>query len=168
MSRSGYSDDDDGDGRIAMWRGQVASASRGKRGQQFFRDLVAALDAMPEKGLITHELRSPSGEVCAIGALGVNSGVDMSKLDPDEPDEVAAAFGIASCLAQEVVYMNDERFDWYYPGNGMKRAEYTPEERWLKMRDWAAKQIRVTPEEAGAVEVTESPDNQFPNSKDQP
>jgi len=41
MSRSGYSDDCEGS-ELAMWRGQVASAKRGKRGQRFFRELVAA------------------------------------------------------------------------------------------------------------------------------
>lgn len=48
MSRSGYSNDGE---NIAMWRGQVASAIRGKRGQAFLRELVEALDAMPEKRL---------------------------------------------------------------------------------------------------------------------
>lgn len=62
MSRSGYTDDGD---NVAMWRGQVASATRGKRGQRFFRDLVAALDAMPEKRLIRDALEA-DGEVCAI------------------------------------------------------------------------------------------------------
>ena len=45
MSRSGYSDDDE-DGRLAMWRGAVQSAIRGKRGQAALRELLTALDAM--------------------------------------------------------------------------------------------------------------------------
>ena len=59
MSRSGYTDYDDSDfanWNHIRWRGQVASATRGKRGQQFFRDLIAALDAMPTKVLITDDL----------------------------------------------------------------------------------------------------------------
>jgi len=154
MSRSGYSSDNEG---IALWRGMVASATRGKRGQQFFRDLLAALDAMPEKRLIREALEA-EGEVCAIGALGRARGIDMSNIDPEDPNEVAPLFNIAECLAQEVVYMNDEYFDFHYVEvNGRStRMEYTPEERWQKMRKWVAEQIRVTPEEAAAVEIPDA------------
>ena len=129
MSRSGYIDDFEDNWQLIKWRGQVASASRGKRGQQFFRDLLAAMDAMPEKRLITHELEE-DGEVCAIGALCRARGVDMATIDPGEPEEVAGAVNIAPQLAQETVYMNDEYFD-----------RETPEERFTKMRAWVAKQI---------------------------
>jgi hypothetical protein len=108
----------------------VASASRGKRGQQFFSDLATALDAMLDKRLIVNELVDNSG-VCALGALVVARKLDMTSVDPTEPDEVAALFGIATCLAQEVVYMNDERYD-----------HVTPEERWKKMRDWVERNKR--------------------------
>jgi hypothetical protein len=142
MSRSGYSDDLD-TLDMGRWRGRVASAMRGKRGQQFLRDLLAALDAMPEKCLIAHELVA-DGEVCAIGSLGVKRGIDMSKLDPEEPDDVAAAFGIATPMAKEIVYMNDEEGRW----------DESPQDRWKRMRDWVSRQIIVTPEEAGAVECS--------------
>jgi hypothetical protein len=57
MSRSGYTDGYDYDnGSFAMYRGVVASALRGKRGQTFLRDLVEALDAMPERRLIEGDL----------------------------------------------------------------------------------------------------------------
>jgi len=147
MSRSGYTDSGD---NLAMWRGQVASATRGKRGQRFFRELLSALDAMPEKRLIRHALEE-EGEVCAIGALGRAKGVDMTAIDPECPEQVAPVFGIAECLAQEVVYMNDEYFDHRYVAN--TRVDFTPEQLWQKMRAWVAEQIRVTPEEAGAVEI---------------
>lgn len=137
-----------------MWRGMVASATRGKRGQSFFRDLLAALDAMPEKRLITDQLQeSPTGEVCAIGALGKARGIDMTGMDPECPEQVAPAFNIAECLAQEVVYMNDEHSQYIYvelPGppptpwrqHDHLRHDITPEERWQHMRDWVSKQIR--------------------------
>ncbi len=63
MSRSGYSDDLDS-WALIRWRGQVASAIRGRRGQAVLRDLLAALDAMPEKALVASELETPQGEVC--------------------------------------------------------------------------------------------------------
>ncbi|MDE2098644.1 MAG: hypothetical protein KGL39_15425 [Patescibacteria group bacterium] len=131
---------------MAVWRGRVASATRGRRGQAFFRALLAALDAMPEKSLIVNELELPDGQVCAIGALGKARGVDMSKIDPECPEQVAPAFDVAECLAQEVVYMNDE-YGHY--------AE-TPEARWVRMRRWVAEQIRVTPEECNAVELPDA------------
>ena len=132
MSRSGYSDDLD-NWPMIKWRGMVASATRGKRGQQFFRDLLSALDAMPHKRLIAHEL-AKDGEVCAIGSLGVARGVDMSALDPEEPESVASAFNIATPLAQEVVYENDENGPW--------SRDESPEQRWTRMRAWVAKQIK--------------------------
>lgn len=130
MSRSQYCDDSD-NWQLIKWRGMVCSATRGRRGQQFLKDLLAALDAMPDKSLIANELEEDGG-VCAIGSLGKARGVDMSKLDPEEPEAVAAAFDIATCLAQEVVYMNDE-VNWHE----------TPGQRWERMRAWVVKQIKV-------------------------
>lgn len=132
MSRSGYTDDDDS-GMLAMWRGQVASAIRGKRGQGLLRDLLAALDVMPEKRLIAHDLIK-DGEVCAIGSLGVQRGIELEALDPEDYDRVAETFGVAHQLVQEIEYMNDER--WF------GRGEEPPEHRWQRMRDWVAAQIR--------------------------
>ena len=131
MSRSGYSDDLD-QWRLIMYRGQVASAIRGARGQAFLRELLAALDAMPEKKLIAHEWVTPNGEVCALGCLAVAKGIDASTVDAEEPDEVASAFNIASQLAAEVAFQNDE---------GAYYME-TPDHRWMRMREWVASQIR--------------------------
>jgi hypothetical protein len=132
MSRSGYTEDLD-NWQMIKWRGMVASATRGKRGQACLREMLAALDSMPEKALIIHELEL-EGDVCALGALGKARGVDMSKLDPEEPESVAAVFNIATPLAQEIVYHNDE-------GGSNKE---TPEERWKRMRSWVTAQIRET------------------------
>lgn len=130
MSRSGYVDEMDSNWEMIKWRGQVASAARGKRGQKLLRDLLAALDAMPEKVLITEDLENADGDVCALGAVGRARGIDMSKIDPEVPEQVAAAFDIAAPLAQEIEYMNDE-WEW----------NESPEARWRRMREWVAKQI---------------------------
>ncbi len=133
MSRSGYSDDCDG-WDLIRWRGAVASAIRGKRGQEFLKEMLAALDAMPEKRLVAYELKTESGDVCAMGAVGVSRGLDLSAADPDEPDDVAKVFGLASAMVREIAYQNDEaiwRFD-------QTNAE---EKRWQIMRDWCAAQI---------------------------
>lgn len=131
MSRSNYSDNCDG-WELIMWRGAVASAIRGKRGQQLLIDLAAALDAMPEKRLITDEL-SNDGEVCALGALGQVRGIDMTALDPDDPDTVAEAFNVAPALVREITFENDEC--------GMSWKPETPEARWQRMRKWVATHI---------------------------
>jgi hypothetical protein len=168
MSRSGYDEDMDDPLALGRWRAQVASSTRGKRGQKLLRDMLAALDAMPEKRLVSGVLEISSeidernaqkwaelfkdpaaadryrecyvatrpasfkeGDVCALGALGRVRGLDMTGLDPEQPEGVAAAFDVAEPLAREIVYMNDE---------GTYRSE-TPEERWTRMRAWVESQI---------------------------
>jgi hypothetical protein len=140
MPRSGYTDDCEG-GALGTWRGQVASAMRGKRGQAFFRDLVAALDAMPAKRLVADEFES-DGEVCALGSLARRKGIDFAgfsrAVNNEDYSPLAGAFNIAEQLAQEVMWINDE--------DGPYRGE-TDEQRWTRVRAWAARQIRVTPDE---------------------
>jgi hypothetical protein len=130
VSRSGYYDEYDLDVlQLGRWRAQVASTIRGKRGQTFLRELIAALDAMPVKSLIAHELER-DGNVCAIGSVGLARGVDMSALDPQDPHAIAHAFGITHQLVSEIEYENDESFYG------------TPEDRWKAMRAWAVSNLR--------------------------
>jgi hypothetical protein len=141
MSRSGYNDDCE-QWALIRWRGAVNSATVGKRGQQFFRDLLAALDALPEKKLIAEELES-HGCVCALGALGKARGVPMENLDPEDSASVAGAFNIAEALAREVVFENDEGGYW----------KETPEQRFVRVRKWVEHQIK--PSKKGVTEETE-------------
>ena len=127
MSRSGYSYDLD-NWSLIQWRGQVASSIRGKRGQKFLRDLLDALDAMPEKKLIRDELEDECGGVCAIGALGKARNIDMSEVDPYDTERLGVIFNISRQLAAEVVNENDE---W----------RLVPEARWAHMREWVASHI---------------------------
>ena len=124
MSRSGYADEYS-NWDLIIWRGAVASAIRGKRGQQFLVDLAAALDAMPDKRLIAGALEY-DGEYCALGALGEARGLPVDKLDPEDSRQVAVAFDIADALAREVMYRNDEAGEY----------NETPEARWTRMRAW--------------------------------
>jgi hypothetical protein len=129
MSRAGYCDDID-QWQLIRWRGQVASATRGRRGQAFLRELIDALDALPDKRLISRELQE--GEhVCAIGSVGVRRGIDLSKLDPHDGETLSAVFGIAEPLVREIEFMNDEAV-W----------QETPEERWRRMREWAIDNLK--------------------------
>jgi hypothetical protein len=57
MSRSGFNLDGEYDQWACIrWQGAVKSAIRGKKGQAFLKELLSALDAMPEKKLIAEEL----------------------------------------------------------------------------------------------------------------
>ena len=126
MSRHGYSDECE---NLAMWRGIIASASRGKRGQAFFRALLAALDAMPDKRLVEGELQTEEGAVCALGCLGKARGVDLESVETSDWPALGELFDIAPQLAQEVMFVNDEY------------GARAPENRWRLVRDWTARQI---------------------------
>lgn len=136
MSRSGYSDDCDG-WALIRWRGAVSSAMRGKRGQAFLRELLETLDAMPERRLLAITINTNEG-VCALGSVTRARGIDTSDLDSIDPyddagdsgEALAKRLGIASAMAREIVFMNDE--GWYGE---------TPEGRWNRMRAWVAEQL---------------------------
>lgn len=145
MSRSGYSDELD-QWPLIQYRGQVASAIRGRRGQIFLRELLAALDAMPEKRLIANDLETPTGEVCALGCIAKARGVPRPKVDEWDDDEphrrrLAKAFDIAPQLVAEIEYENDE----------IAQRE-TPEQRWGRMRAWVESQIKPSGLHEGSVE----------------
>ena len=126
MSRSGYVlDDGDHEGELELYRRAVLNAMRGKRGQVFFKALAAAMDEMPEKILIKHELISEEGECCTIGVVCKARNIDVSNVDIYDREEVGRLVNIAPALAAEIEYMNDE---WSY--------NETPEARWIRIRKW--------------------------------
>ena len=133
MSRSGYTEDCDG-WDLIRWRGQVASALRGKRGQDFLREMLVALDSLPTKRLIAEELEA-DGEVCALGSVGRARGLDMSSLDPRDHEDLADVFGVAHQMIQEIEWEND--------GFGTE----DPGRRFSRIRAWVVSQIIVRPEE---------------------
>lgn len=134
MSRSGYDEygDEDHWGMI-RWRGAVASAERGKKGQTFFTELAAALDAMPEKMLIKESLADGNGCYCAIGALASTKSISLEGIDSDEDqDVIASRLGINEKLVMETIWQNDDA--------GSMRE--TAEGRWTRMREWVNQKIR--------------------------
>lgn len=160
MSRSGYTDDYGDDDPLAMgrWRGAVNSAIRGKRGQQTLREILAALDAMPVKALAAESLVTEEGEFCTLGVLGVQRGIALDKLDPEDPEGVAEAFGIAPAMVREIVYMNDEfigEWEWVevegppnrFYGQNLPTASVhikdSAERRWNYMRKWVADHLKT-------------------------
>lgn len=126
---------------IIKWRGIVASSIRGSRGQSMLKELLAALDAMPKKELITDQVVSQEGDCCAIGALLLAKEPPYLPTIQGERDqdflydwngEIAEDLDIAVPLVQEIEYMNDS----YGP------IRETPSERWHRMREWVAGKIK--------------------------
>jgi len=140
VSRSGYVDDEYENWDLIRWRGAVASAFRGKRGQAFLCETLAALEAMPEKRLLGDTLVADDGGCCTMGAVAKARGCDVSEVDPEDREQVADVFGIAEAMAAEIAFMNDE--GWY---------DETPEQRYMRMLTWVRKQIRqpTTPPAGG-------------------
>jgi len=160
MSRHGYSEEGDFDDyTINLYRGAVESARRGKRGQKFFRELLAALDAMPVKELHAEVFDDPDGKVCALGALARVKGIDTTKFDPDDDEAaevLATNFDVSDKLTRETIYENDEggpharpiypegsRDEWgnHYYRTPIAYVTETPDQRWQRMRNWVARQI---------------------------
>ena len=128
MSRSGYSDDCE-QWDLIRWRGAVAAAIRGKRGQAFLLEMWKAMQALPEPKLIADDLEA-DGAVCAIGSVGKARGMDMAKIDPEDHESVAAAFGIPHSLACEIMFINDED------------APHDPMARFAMIKNWIEKNLR--------------------------
>ena len=160
MSRSGYSDDGDCDSNwpFICWRGAVASAMRGKRGQQTLQEIAEALDAMPVKELAKDSLRNAAGEFCTLGALGHARGMDMSRISDDDRTSVAKAFNISEAMAAEIMDANDEHtedYEWKeveicgpmrFPRDRHIREVRVPvadanARRWSYMRNWIQERI---------------------------
>jgi hypothetical protein len=149
VSRSGYSDDCD-NWSLIRWRGAVNAAIRGKRGQSLLRELAAAMDAMPLKELVADEFQA-EGTFCALGTVGAMRGMDLSKLDPEDRDGVAKAFGLAEALAAEIMDLNDQ-YDYGEYGvrpqtmeelQAQRRRER--ERRWTRVRQWVAQHLEKVP-----------------------
>lgn len=128
MSRSEYSEDCDG-WELIRWRGAVNSAIKGKRGQELLSEMASALDAMPIKRLISDELISKNGEVCALGAVAKHKSLKVENIDPHDSAKVAGIFNIAEALAREIAFINDEGY-----------CE-TPEYRWKVVRQWVEESL---------------------------
>jgi hypothetical protein len=145
MSRHGYVDDYDKDGTGGLYRGAVVRAFRGKRGQDFLREMAAALDAMPVKELVAGEIVRDGAHVCAIGSVAVARGRDVAKLDVEDWEAVAKTFGIANSMVREITYENDDG------------PRETDAERWTRMRKWVDRKIVATTTRRSASAPSSAP-----------
>ena len=138
MSRSGYSEDGcDDQWADIRWRGAVKAALRGKRGQAFLRDFIAALDAMPVKRLAASAWVKGE-DACALGVVARARGFEafIETLDPDDDigaEMIAPVLNIAPAMAREIIFTNDDAAGYW---------NVSPENRWAYMRRWAESQLR--------------------------
>jgi len=139
MSRSGYSDDLD-EGVLNLYRANVERAIKGKRGQAFLKVMAKCLDEMPVKELIVEKLIDEDGGCCAIGVVCKARGLDVSKVDEYDSQEVGALVGIASPLAAEIAYLNDMDGSYSISWSGARSPDETPGNRWQRMRRWVQEQ----------------------------
>ena len=159
MSRSDYLEDCDDTWSAIRWAGAVKSAINGKRGQDFLKELIERLDDMPKKELIGDSLVTVEGQYCALGVVGSARGIDLTKIDPDDFDQVAKQFGIAPAMAREIVYENDEQvddYDWVtvticgplrspyerHTQSVRVQVDNVPKLRWKHMRNWAQTNLK--------------------------
>lgn len=144
MSRAGYSDYCGTEWEMICWRGAVASAIKGKRGQEFLTQLRGDLDAMKDKKLCSYDLQTESGEACALGVVGRARGINMVGWDPENWKELSDTLNIAEALVREIEFLNDEEFVHWY--DNVKevvdaRQDRIDRKRWTNMRNWVEGQI---------------------------
>lgn len=139
MSRANYDDDYDGPITYEMWQHNRDQAFAGKRGQKLLRDILAGMDALPEKVLIVGALKDLEGDFCALGCGLKQRGVEMEPTDPEDDEfdnrETAEWLGVASCMTFDIAHENDDGGHW----------GETPQQRFTRMRTWIARQINPTP-----------------------
>lgn len=137
--------DDESDDPLDWGRYEAAKLStlRGRRGQAFLRELVAALDALPQPELSEGALGDRrTGCVCALGAVALAQGDSFDDLAKDNgnwgPDEAAEWYSISPTLANEIISAND---DWR-DGNtvDVRRS------RWRHVRSWAVSHLIKPPQ----------------------
>lgn len=171
MSRSGYSDDGDCYDtadflRMCAYTGNVKRHLAGRAGQRFLWELYFALEALPERKLITGALVDKEGAYCSLGAVARSRGVEIPAEmgvaahdewgpvleDSDFYDAASGLLGIHEIMAREVMYENDEGERSYVtPGpvegryqHPLYRAE-NDEERWYRMRRWVVSHLKDVP-----------------------
>lgn len=134
MSRSEYQDDwDGGDVPPDFYRRAVKNALTSKRGQSFLRELADTLDAMPEKRLIDFQIVDDKSNFCALGTIMAKRGIDHTQFILTDADAIGKSLRIAPCVVREIEWVNDEAGP----------VTETEENRWIRVREWVAKQIKT-------------------------
>ena len=138
MSRSGYTDDWDGDNwQMIMANGAYQKAVKGKRGQAFLREALAVLEAMETKELVEDTLQE-DGAYCVLGAVGAARGLNLDEINTNNYPQLSQVFNISKTLARQLMHENDEWVEWRV---GMTPAEER-HKRWLAVHRYLSMSIR--------------------------
>lgn len=135
MSRANYSDDS-GNWALIRWRGAVAAAIRGKRGQAFLRELIACLDRHPRKELLSGRFADDDGLFCALGLVANERGLRAKGLTTES---VAKALDIAPAMAQEIMFENDDVMNRH--SVHVSESEAYRRKLWARIREWASSNL---------------------------
>ena len=137
-------------------------AIEGKKGQEFLKKLLAALDAMELKELHTDDFKNKNGGLCAIGCYANHFKIRVDDLYSDDAFSISKRLGISKTLAFKIIFQNDEnlvndemRIDFLLVGPVRPRfpewgshhqVRYVPDpdaprKRWEAMRQWVSDNI---------------------------
>jgi hypothetical protein len=97
-----------------------------------FHELLKALDAMPDKSLITGDLVTNEGDCCTIGSVLLHRGTEDPQRYHEDNESLAGELDVAECLVREIEWMNDD----------YGSIDETPSKRWERMREWVESQIK--------------------------
>lgn len=172
MGRFYEGEESDEPGAQGRWQGQLMSQIRGKKGQAFLRELLASLEAIPDKRL-TEGAIAKDGCVCALGAVALKRrtdagesrdavladlasiNVDVDDIDHDGGDTVTGwaerELATPELLAIQIPWVNDDGGRRYIGYDAEQRkhnyAEITPEERWARMVRWTKRNLGMATDE---------------------
>jgi hypothetical protein len=132
------------------YRGALRNAIKGKRGQAFLKELLEAIEALPEKKLAVGAFRDRDGCASALGALALKRGHSPDELAGFHymtPDQLARFFGIQPVLIRHIVHMHDVEIPFIcaYRHNNItleiEDDEETRAEAWRDMHNWLNRSI---------------------------
>jgi len=101
-----------------------------KRGQAFLRELILALNALPEKILIYGDFENSDG-YCVMGACLKYRNLNVREID-DSNEGLGSIFNIHTEFIEKVIDVNDS-----------PRIIETQTKRWHRVRDWAVSNLKT-------------------------
>lgn len=131
---------------VLLWRANLRRQLAGRRGQQLLRELLAAIDALPEKKLGTQLY--DGDQVCSFGAVALQRRVaageepqavlaDLQSHNDEAddglmPDWAEWYLQIPPHMAWEIPFVNDNEYG----------DLETPEQRWIRVRAWICANLK--------------------------
>jgi len=149
-------------GTLNLLEANLDRTIKGKKGQEFLKKLLSALDAMQVKELHTDALKNEEGGFCALGCYANHFKVKTDDIYPDDALAISKRFGISQMLVWQIIWENDENLVndkmWIYSllvgpvrtrstewGEHRQRQLVpdpdAPRKRWEAMRQWVVDNI---------------------------